>query len=175
MITLTPLAGGARDLGSSPLAYLLQVDDVRILLDCGSPDWSLEDSDQHWDAYCNALQAVAPTIDLVLLSHGDLPHAGLFPFAHAHWKLSAPVYTTLPVQAMARIAVVEEAEDMRAEEDVDTYEDLPKEEDALPDAPPPRVRIGKRIPTVNEVHSAFDAVTTLRYSQPTHLSGQPFR
>ena len=42
MITFTPLSGPARSPRTVPLAYLLQVDDVRILLDCGSPDWCPE-------------------------------------------------------------------------------------------------------------------------------------
>lgn len=66
MITFTPLSGAARSSRTIPLAYLLQVDDVRILLDCGSPDWCPEDisakeglEDQslyHWDKYCEALK-----------------------------------------------------------------------------------------------------------------------
>jgi cleavage and polyadenylation specificity factor subunit 2 len=44
MITFTPVAGAANSTSTTPLAYLLQVDDVRILLDCGSPDWVQEPS-----------------------------------------------------------------------------------------------------------------------------------
>lgn len=60
MITFTPLSGAV---GSSrtPLAYLLQVDDVRILLDCGSPDWAPEssavkDGVYSWESYAQALR-----------------------------------------------------------------------------------------------------------------------
>ncbi len=60
----------------------------------------------------------APSIDLVLLSHGDLAHTGLYPYAYTHWGLRAPAYTTLPVQAMARIAATEDIEGVREEEDV---------------------------------------------------------
>ena len=67
MITFTPLSGAARSSRSIPLAYLLQVDDVRILLDCGSPDWCPESSSAvksedglqasyHWEDYCQALR-----------------------------------------------------------------------------------------------------------------------
>lgn len=43
MITFTPLSSSARSPSSSagelpPLAYLLQLDDIKILIDCGSPD-----------------------------------------------------------------------------------------------------------------------------------------
>lgn len=48
MITFTPLSGAARSSRTTPLAYLLQVDDVRILLDCGSPDWCPEAKEEDW-------------------------------------------------------------------------------------------------------------------------------
>ena len=63
MITFTPLSGGAASSLSTPLAYLLQVDDVHILLDCGSPDWcpeglasSSSTNPLPWSDYCNALK-----------------------------------------------------------------------------------------------------------------------
>ena len=63
MITFTPLSGAARSSRTVPLAYLLQVDDVRILLDCGSPDWcpepsanADEDESPSWEEYCDALK-----------------------------------------------------------------------------------------------------------------------
>jgi cleavage and polyadenylation specificity factor subunit 2 len=60
MITFTPLSGAAHSSRTVPLAYLLQVDDVRILLDCGSPDWIPEDSaDNNWENYCEALRQSA--------------------------------------------------------------------------------------------------------------------
>jgi cleavage and polyadenylation specificity factor subunit 2 len=68
MITFTPLSGAARSSRTMPLAYLLQVDDVRILLDCGSPDWTPEvpsfstkseetrEVSFYWDEYCQTLR-----------------------------------------------------------------------------------------------------------------------
>ena len=69
MITFTPLSGAARSSRTTPLAYLLKVDDVQILLDCGSPDWcpeeatssdvkeeDLEQKSNHWEQYCEALK-----------------------------------------------------------------------------------------------------------------------
>lgn len=61
MITFTPLSGDAHTSDGSPLAYLLQVDDVKILLDCGSPNWNPEhvdeDGDAPWTAYCQFLRS----------------------------------------------------------------------------------------------------------------------
>jgi cleavage and polyadenylation specificity factor subunit 2 len=43
------------------------------------------------------------------------------------------------------------------------------EEDSLPQ---PHVPKPKYVATPQEVHDSFDAVNTLRYSQPAHLSGK---
>ena len=67
MITFTPLSGAARSSQTTPLAYILQIDDVRILIDCGSPDWVPELSPFQqrlenpgdtpvWAEYCEALR-----------------------------------------------------------------------------------------------------------------------
>ncbi|CAA7260032.1 unnamed protein product [Cyclocybe aegerita] len=190
MITFTPLSGAARASKTTPLCYLLQIDDVRILIDCGSPDWNPEPSpfepseetqeQAPWTEYCDAVQKVAPTVDLILLSHGDLAHCGLYPWAHARWGLKAPAYTTLPVQAMGRIAVTEDVEGIRDEEDIgdeptekpdgnDTQEQVEVSRETPPPGKNPK---GKCIPTVIEVQDAFDSMNTLRYSQPTHLQGK---
>jgi cleavage and polyadenylation specificity factor subunit 2 len=116
MLTFTSLSGAAKSSRTSPLAYLLQVDDIKILLDCGSPDWcpepssSVKDADgetecsHHWRQYCENLKEcvvghrssdsalscsyrIAPSVDLVLLSHGVLAHSGLYPYAHSRWGL----------------------------------------------------------------------------------------
>jgi len=121
----------------------------------------------------------APTVDLVLLSHGDLAHCGLYAYAHAHWGLKAPTYTTLPVQAMGRIATTEDVEGIRDEEDVEEKVEKGREDegDAMDtedfDSPERKAGKGngKYVATLQEVHEAFDSVNTLRYSQPTHLQG----
>ncbi|KAH8113222.1 cleavage and polyadenylation specificity factor subunit [Phellopilus nigrolimitatus] len=184
MITFTPLSGGARLHKTVPLAYLLQVDDVRILLDCGSPDWCPEyfnpaeaessTSQDHfgWDDYCKALKEYAPTVDLVLLSHGDLSHSGFYAYAYAHWGLRAPTYTTLPVQAMARMAAIEEVESIRSQEDVEykleAFKDQSPGESMVVDDNSKR----KYVASPDDVREAYDAINTLRYSQPTHLQGK---
>lgn len=132
----------------------------------------------------------APSIDLVLLSHGDLAHSGLYPYAYARWGLKAPAYTTLPVQATGRIAATEDVERIREEEDVgddstlheDGIEDAedqflsgtPMEDTAVEvefDAASKKSKTGKYVATVQEVHDAFDSVNTLRFTQPCHLQG----
>ena len=113
----------------------------------------------------------------MLLSHGDLAHCGLYPWAYSRWGLKAPAYTTLPVQAMGRIAVTEDVEGIRDEEEV--FDDPPEspsvdEENAESGDEPLSAQDSKRkfIATVIEVQDAFDSCNTLRYSQPTHLQGK---
>lgn len=123
-------------------------------------------------------RSICPSIDLVLLSHGDLAHTGLFAFAHANWGLRAPVYSSIPVQSLGKVAASEEAESLRAEEDIDAAIDgagagappSPGAEGAGGQAPTKRWT-GKRVATVKEVQAAFESINTLRYSQPTRLSG----
>ncbi|KAI6135015.1 beta-lactamase-like protein [Pisolithus croceorrhizus] len=190
MITFTPLSGAVGESQTCPLAYLLQLDDVRVLLDCGSPDWSPEErafkpdndpASTPWAAYCDALRQCAPTVDLVLLSHGDLAHSGLYAYAYARWGLKAPAYSTIPVQAMARIATLEDVEGLRDEQDIDDSDqhhaepskhlNLAETQSALDKDPTPSSS-GKFVAAVQEVHEAYDSVNTLRYSQPTHLQGK---
>lgn len=132
---------------------------------------------------CEKRYRYAPTIDLVLLSHGDLAHSGLYAYAYARWGLKAPAYTTIPVQAMARIATLEDIEGIRDEQDIDDLvaeQALPNAESSPSDTKDRNQSCteesstsspGKYVATVQEVHEAYDAVNTLRYSQPTHLQG----
>lgn len=115
----------------------------------------------------------APTIDLVLLSHGDLAHSGLYAFAWSRWGLRAPTYTTLPVQAMARISALEDVENIRAQENVDGLPNSPDEPEGNAETPNLAESgiSSKYVATTKEVQDAFDSVNTLRFSQPTHLQG----
>ncbi|KAJ8086856.1 hypothetical protein PM082_005681 [Marasmius tenuissimus] len=120
------------------------------------------------------------------MSHGDLAHSGLYAYAYSRWGLKAPAYTTLPVQAMARIASMEEVETIRDEQDVGDEVEKPRaneldEMDVTPDehssedASKQEAKAnttGRFIATSREVQDAFDTVNTLRYTQPAHLQGK---
>jgi len=72
---------------------------------------------------------------------------------------------------MGRVAVTEDVEGIRDEEDVG---DEPSSEDTVVDTqtPPPNENSKRKcIATIIEVQDAFGAINTLRYSQPTHLQG----
>ncbi|KAG2527396.1 hypothetical protein JM18_003648 [Phytophthora kernoviae] len=96
VITFTPLYGVH---SKAPCcAYLLEVDEVCILLDCG---WT----DEYDVELLKPLQRVVDRIDLVLVSHLDLAHMGALPYAMGKLGLNAPVYGTLPVHRMGQIAL----------------------------------------------------------------------
>lgn len=121
--------------------------------------------------------SVCQSVDLVLLSHADLQHCGLYPYAFSHWNLRAPAYCTYPVQAMGRVAVLDEIETMRAEQsfaETDAANDPDRSGEQAADdndmAVSTRERV-KYVATKKEVHDAFDSLVTTRYSQPTHLQG----
>ncbi|KAL7753275.1 hypothetical protein RI367_001050 [Sorochytrium milnesiophthora] len=91
-IRFTPLSGA---LNENPLCYLLELDDAKILLDCG---WN-----ERFDIdLLQPLRKHAKTIDYVLLSHGDVAHVGALAYAVAKMGLNCPIYATLPVQTLGR-------------------------------------------------------------------------
>lgn len=114
-ISITPLS-------TSPLppTYLLTVDGAHVLLDCGAydkgadttlaqgaPDDLSTPTAEQVAAYLAALRDLAPSLNLVLLSHPLLTSLGLLPYLRARCGLRCPVYATLPTREMGRYAVEE--------------------------------------------------------------------
>ncbi len=94
-----PLYGAQAD---GPICYVLETDSVTILLDCG---W-----DETFDTnIIEPLRTVAPTVDLILISHGDLHHVGALPYVMKHFdfKKSPPVYMTIPVQRLGEMCLLD--------------------------------------------------------------------
>ncbi|XP_017769181.1 PREDICTED: probable cleavage and polyadenylation specificity factor subunit 2 [Nicrophorus vespilloides] len=93
IIKLQALSGA---MDESPPCYLLQVDDVRILLDCG---WN-----EHFDPeFMKELKRHANTIDAVLLSYPDASHLGALPYMVGKLGLNCPIYATIPVYKMGQM------------------------------------------------------------------------
>lgn len=71
---------------------------------------------------------------------------------------------------MARIAVVEDVDGIRAQQDVDG---TPSEQTTSGDLPETEENSCRKklVATAKEVIDAFDSVNTLRFSQPAHLQG----
>lgn len=95
-ISFTPLYGAQSSLPCC--CYLLEVNDVCILLDCG---WT----DEYDEALLQPLRRVISRIDLVLISHPDIYHMGALPYAMGTLGLKVPIYGTLPVYRMGQIAM----------------------------------------------------------------------
>ncbi|RVE55260.1 hypothetical protein evm_000158 [Chilo suppressalis] len=85
---------GAGD--ESPPCYVLQIDEFKILLDCG---W-----DEKFDMdFIKELKRHVNSIDAVLLSHSDPLHLGALPYAVGKLGLNCPIYATLPIYKMGQM------------------------------------------------------------------------
>ncbi|KAG5457275.1 MAG: beta-lactamase-like protein [Olpidium bornovanus] len=124
-----------------PLCYLLEIDSVHVLLDCG---W-FESFDTHSSHHLKHLRRVAKQVDFVLLSHGDVAHLGAYPYAFGHLGLNCPAYATLPVHHMGKLTVLDALKSKLDSEPFDLF-------------------------TKDDINAAFDRITQLRYSQPTALT-----
>lgn len=111
-INFTPLYG----VNSSSLccSYLLEIDEVCVLLDCG---WT----DQYDVALLDPLVRVISRIDLVLISHYDMAHMGALPYAMGKLGLKAPIYGTLPVFRMGQITMYDAFQAKVKHEDFDLF------------------------------------------------------
>lgn len=85
---------GAMD--ESPPCYLLQVDEARILLDCG---WDEKFNPQ----FIKEIKKYVHTIDAVLLSYPDPQHLGALPYLVGKLGLNCPIYATIPVYKMGQL------------------------------------------------------------------------
>ncbi|KAI9033149.1 beta-lactamase-like protein [Hyaloraphidium curvatum] len=94
-VKFTALSGARNE---QPPCYLLEIDEAKVLLDCGWSDTFDPDDLKH-------LKRIAKQVDAVLLSHADLAHLGALPYAAAKLGLDCPVYATVPVHSMGMLAV----------------------------------------------------------------------
>ncbi|KAF0990511.1 hypothetical protein HZS_4623, partial [Henneguya salminicola] len=87
---------GSKDCG--PICYLLKIENLRILLDCG------------WDYNGNIDQIgeisnITKQIDAVLLSSCDISRIGAYPYLFSHCGLTCPVFATYPITKMGHLAL----------------------------------------------------------------------
>ncbi|XP_063222621.1 probable cleavage and polyadenylation specificity factor subunit 2 [Bacillus rossius redtenbacheri] len=103
---------GAMD--ESPPCYILQVDDFRILLDCG---WD-EKFDQE---FMKELRRHVHQIDVVLLSYPDPLHLGALPYLVGKCGLNCPIYATIPVYKMGQMFMYDLYQSRHNMEDFDLF------------------------------------------------------
>eukprot|EP00871_Galdieria_phlegrea_P000397 jgi/Galph1/1358/GphlegSOOS_G6043.1 len=113
LLRLTPLYGvKTEDLA---VCYLLEVDDFRILLDCG---WN----DRFDETLLEPLKRIAPRVDAVLISHSDIHHLGALPYAVGKLGLRATTYATLPVWRMGQLFMYDAHQSRVMQEDFQTFD-----------------------------------------------------
>lgn len=94
-IKFLPLYGAGSE---PPLAYILEVEDFRMLLDVG---WT-----ESFDlSLLEPLKEVAPSVDAVLISHPDISHLGALPYAAGKLGLKAIAYCTEPVKKLGTMVM----------------------------------------------------------------------
>jgi cleavage and polyadenylation specificity factor subunit 2 len=111
ILRMTPISGVHSE---DPLCYLLEIDDCKILLDCG---W-----DERFETdFLEALAKVASSVDFVLLSHPDLPHLGALPYAVRRLGLDCPIISTRPVWQMGHLFMFDVYQSRKSNEDFDVF------------------------------------------------------
>ncbi|KAJ1734725.1 hypothetical protein LPJ61_000927 [Coemansia biformis] len=98
------------------VCYILEIDDAKILLDCGSyEDYAGEGLAQ--------LQRVAPQVDAVLLSHPDLAHVGAYALAYSQYGLTCAAYATQATQMMGRLCMLDVVKTLAAREEFSLFDE----------------------------------------------------
>lgn len=103
-VTISPIYSEPGTKSAFLIGVLLSVDDTRLLLDCG---WSEAFAS---DAILAPLRRIAPTLDAVLISFGDISHAGGLPILYRGLEdggagCLAPVYMTPPANQFASLTL----------------------------------------------------------------------
>ncbi|KNC99735.1 uncharacterized protein SPPG_05115 [Spizellomyces punctatus DAOM BR117] len=110
-IKFTALSGARNE---DPLCYLLEIDEAKLLLDCGWTDaFEPEDLKQ--------LKRIAKQVDAVLISHADIEHLGAYPYAVGSLGLNCPAYATVPVHDMGQICMYDAYQSKSDVEDFSTF------------------------------------------------------
>lgn len=87
------------------------------------------------------------SIDAVLLSHSDPLHLGALPYAVGQLGLNCPIYATLPVYKMGQMFMYDLYQSHRNMTDFDLF-------------------------TLDDVDTAFDRITQLKYNQSVDMKGK---
>ncbi|KAK9822093.1 hypothetical protein WJX74_006421 [Apatococcus lobatus] len=122
------------------LAGLLQVEGVGILLDCG---WDIKFDVQD----IQPLAACLSQVDVVLISHLDVSHLGALPWLVGKQSLEAPIFGTLPIQRMGRLAMTDHLQACQAVSDFQAF-------------------------SSSDVAAAFERMTIMHFQERVSLTGK---
>lgn len=147
IVKVTPISGSRQD--SAPACYLLEIDQAKILLDCGSTEaFSIE--------HLHGLKRLTRHLDLILLTHGDLAHCGALPWLFSQLTEEnssttvCPILATVPVYHLGLITL---------------YDAMQNYEQATGKVP--------SSVTLDAIDRAFESITKLKYSQPYTCASGP--
>lgn len=154
IIKLQALSGA---LDESPPCYILQVDEVRILLDCGWDEgFDIELVRELKRFLCHYQKQLVFSfqcfrhvhlIDAVLLSYPDVAHLGALPYLVGKLGLNCPIYATIPIYKMGQMFMYDLYQSHYNMEDFDLF-------------------------TLDDVDAAFDKIIQLKYNQTVSLKGK---
>lgn len=105
--TFTALYGSESE---GPVCSLLEINSVKILLDCG---W-----DEKFDlSTIQTLSDHASSINAILLSHSDMEHCGALLYLYSSWNCNADIYLSTPGEICLR-AFLEDITEYRSTENL---------------------------------------------------------
>ncbi|KAK7208303.1 beta-lactamase-like protein [Myxozyma melibiosi] len=166
MFTFVPLVGESatpsRTLASQSL--LTFDSNVRVLIDVG---WD----DQMTESMLSELERLTPTIDLILLTHATFSHIGAYAYACKRFPGfdSIPVYATLPVINMGRMATIDAYTTAWFTTSPASEASSTAAAAAAADVAPSAVDTTIR---VSDIDAIFDKIQSLKYSQQLSLSAK---
>ncbi|XP_008555336.3 probable cleavage and polyadenylation specificity factor subunit 2 [Microplitis demolitor] len=114
MTSIVKLHAISGAMNESPPCYLLEIDEVKILLDCG---WN----EQFDESFIRELKRHVHQIDAVLLSYPDPLHLGALPYLVGKCGLSCPIYATIPVYKMGQMFMYDIYQSRHSLEDFDLF------------------------------------------------------
>lgn len=173
-ITCRTLSGAD---AKAPRCYLLEVDEAKILLDCGSFTQGEQeltpDVQAQQDHYLIQLKEAAPTLSLVLLSNPQPESMGLLPFLihHAQLPPTCQIYASPPTITLGRIALREWLVSLCDEFDPG----FPSQQTSRPSEEVHAAAASKPASwkfTPVQLNSAMQRVSQIRYNAPVLLTGR---
>jgi len=153
LVKFTPLSGCWQE--AAPRCYLLEVDNYKLLLDCGLPQPDGDGVVSVDEQYLRAIKRAAKSVDAVLLSHSTWRHLGALPLIIHDLPNNTPIFATVPVHHLGLMTLYDMLQSL---EPFWSTKRGHSESKAL---------FG-----LDEVDLAFERIRQLRYLQSCTIGGQ---